>query len=97
MGGSSKCREMEMEVEVVPLRRCPARQASEGDLRHAQRSRDHLHELRVLDSASAEQLAGLAFCQRYFFICWLVCVNVYARRTLRRFLLFCWLVKSSLT
>ncbi|KAI2654593.1 Echinoderm microtubule-associated protein-like 6 [Labeo rohita] len=34
----------ETEVEVAPLRRCPARKAAEGDLRHAKRSLDHLHE-----------------------------------------------------
>lgn len=78
----------EMEVEVAPLRRCPARQAAEGDLCHAKRSPDHLHEAGVLDSASEEQLTGLEFCQRYFLFVGL-CTHASDRRTSRRVSLFC--------
>lgn len=57
----------EMEVEVAPLRRCPARQAAEGDLRHAKRSPDHLHE-------AGQRLRGATYetciLSTLFFICW---------------------------
>jgi len=41
--------------QVAPLRRCPAREAREGDRVIAERVGDHLQKPGVLDSASEEQ------------------------------------------